>query len=158
MREAGWLAAYSPGDGLPALLDSLGGPFGVVQPYWARTPATKKNQLYVTRRSIRVERFGFNRKINHYVFALKITWPLTSRSGAAEDSQQALDSAIELVLQRINGPLALPLDKTHGAEFMSVAEDPPVIDVDIADPEQAIEQGQFKATIAYSADDRDYLS
>lgn len=158
-REAGWLAAYSPADGLPALLDTLGGPFGVLQPYWTRTPAARRNQLYVVRRTIRVSRFALNRKMNTYGFALKIVWPLSSRSGDVESVQQALDDAIELVIQRVNGPVVtFPLDKTHGAQFLSVAEDPPVIDVDIGDPEQAVAEGELKATVTYSADDRDYTS
>jgi hypothetical protein len=158
-READWLAAYNSTDGLPALTDAFGGPFNVLQPYWTRTPAARKNQLYVVRRTIRVSRFGLNRKMNTYAFALKIVWPLSSGSGAAEPVQQALDDAIELVIQRINGPvLTFPLDKTHGAQFLSVAEDPPVIDVDISDPEQAVAEGAFKATVTYSADDRDYTA
>jgi hypothetical protein len=158
VRETGWLTAYSPADGLPALLSSMGGPFDVVQAYWPRTPAARQTQLYVTRRAIQVERFGFNRKIDHYPFVLRIVWPLSSSTGSAEIVQQALDDAVDLVLQRVNGPLALPLDKTHGAAFMSVAEDPCVIGVDFSDPESAIAQGQFRATVTYTADDRDYLS
>ncbi len=158
VRETGWLTSYSPADGLPALLSSLGGPFDVVQSYWPRTPAARQVQLYVTRRAIQVERFGFSRKIIHYPFVLRIIWPLSSQSGSAEVVQQSLDDAVELVLQRVNGPLSLPLDKTHNARFMSVAEDPCVIGVDFSDPEQAIAQGQFRATVTYTADDRDYLS
>lgn len=157
-REAAWLGAYSPGDGLPALSQSLGGPFDVLQPYWPRTPATRKNQLYVTRRAIQVERFGLSRKIIHYPFVLRIVWPLSSTAGDAESVEQALDNAIELVLQRVSGPLALPMDKTHGARFMSVAEDPCRIDVEISDAEQAVQQGRFEASVSYVADDKDYLS
>lgn len=159
VREAAWLSAYSPSDGLPGLLSQWGGPFDTLQAYWPRTPAARQIQLYVTRRAVQVERFGFNRKINHYPFVLKILWPLSSGTGAAEPVQQALDDAIELVIQRINGPVvAFPLDKTHGARFMAVAEDPCLINVDITDPESAITQGQFRATVTYSADDRDYTS
>jgi hypothetical protein len=158
VRETNWLTAYNPGDGLPALLSSLGGPFDVVQAYFPRTPATRQVQMYVTRRAISVERFGFSRKIINYPFVLRIIWPLSSQSGSAEDVQQAMDNAVELVLQRVNGPLVVPIDKTHGAQFMSVAEDPCVIGVDFGDPEQAVGQGQFRATVTYTADDRDYLS
>ena len=38
-REAAWLA--TSGDGLPALLVTAGGPFGVVQAYWPRTPGKR---------------------------------------------------------------------------------------------------------------------
>lgn len=157
-REAAWLAAYSQADGLPGLLTGFGGPFDVVQAYYPRTPAARKNSLFVTRRAIRVERFGFSRMIAHYPFVLKIVWPLSSNSGAAELVQQALDDALDLVVQRISGPVVVPLDKTHGARFLSVAEDPSGINVDVPDPEQAIAMGEFKATITYTADDKDYLS
>ncbi|MGW1744595.1 hypothetical protein ACWCRD_03045 [Streptomyces sp. NPDC002092] len=158
-REAAWLSAYSAADGLPALSAAQGGPFDVIQPYWARTPAKRRRQLYVLRRTIVVERFGFNRKINHYGLELRIIWPQSSQTGQAESVQQALDDAVELVIQRINGPLAMPLDKTHGARFLSVAEDPTTINVVFGDPEQTIQaQADLTCSITYQADDKDYTS
>lgn len=158
-REAAWLAAYSPADGLPALLTSHGGPFDVVQARMPRTPAKRKRSLFVLRRDISVERFGFNRKINHYTFDLRIVWPQTSQSGQAESVQADLDAAVELVLQRINGPLAMPLDKTHGARFLAVAEDPTVITVMFDDPVHSIQaQADLTCSITYKADDQDYTS
>lgn len=156
-REVAWLTAFDPTDGLPGLLDTLGGPFGVVQGYWPRTPATRKNQLYLRRTGFRVERFGFNRLMNHYQFSARIVWPLSSSSGDIESVQQLLDNAVDLVVQRITGPLALPLDKTHGARFLQVAEDPCLIDVQFSDPEHAAASGQIEATIKYPASDKDYL-
>ena len=157
-RETDWLTAYDPTDGLPGLLSQFGGPFDVLQAYWPRTPAKRTNQLYVTRGRIRVERFGFNRLIAHYPFTLKVVWPMSSNSGSAEVVQQALDDALDLVIQRISGPvLTFPLDKTHGARFMEIAEDPCLIDVDITDPEAAVASGEFRASISYSAADRDCL-
>lgn len=161
-REAAWLAAYSASDGLPGLLRAQGGPFDVVQARRPRTPAKRKRCLFVLRRTITAERFGFNRKINHYGFELQIVWPQTSPSGQAESVQEDLDAAVELVIQRINGPLAFVngvLDKTHGARFLSVAEDPTQISVVFADPEQTIQaQADLTATITYQADDKDYTS
>jgi hypothetical protein len=156
-RETAWLSAYSPTDGLPALPTTLGGPFDVVQAYWPRTPLTRTNQLYVRRTRIRVERFGFNRKQDHHEFQLRIIWPLSSSTGAWEPVQQALDDAVDLVLQRVTGPInALPLDKTHGARFLEVAEDPCLINVEFSDPEQAAATAALEATITYEAADIDY--
>lgn len=156
-READWLADFNPADGLPALSTAQGGPFDVVQAYLRRTPPGRTNQLYVTRSHLRVERFGFNRKINHHTFALRIIWPLSSRRGDAESVQQSLDDAVELVLQRITGPPGLPADKTHGARFMAVAEDPCVIDVRIL-PQSPGPDSAIEALITYTADDQDYTA
>lgn len=158
-REAAWLAAFDATDGLPGLLKAYGGPFDTVQAYWPRTPAQRRTQLYVLRSGFRVERFGFNRKINHYAFTLKLIWPQTSKAGDSESVQQGFDAAVDLVIRRISGPLAPPLDKTHGARFMSVAEDPTQIDVQFADPEQSIQaRADLGCTITYQADDQDYTS
>lgn len=157
VRETAWLTAYSPTDGLPGLPTSLGGPFDVVQAYWPRTPATRTNQLYVMRGRIMSDRLGFSRRIDKYDFRLRIIWPLSSSTGAWEPVQQALDDAVDLVLQRIIGPVnAMPLDKTHGARFLEVAEDPCLINIEFSDPEQAAAAAQLEATITYSASDRDY--
>lgn len=155
-REAAWLAAYDASDGLPGLLKASGGPFDVVQAYVRRTGAQRQTRLYVTRTNLRVERFGFNRKINHHSFLLRLYWPQSSPSGQAESVQQELDTAVDLVVQRISG---LFQDKTHGARFMSVAEDPNDIDVQFTDPEATIQaKAELTATIAYQADDQDYTS
>lgn len=162
-REAAWLASYSAADGLPGLLRAFGGPFDVVQARRPRTPPKRRRCLFVLRRTIVVERFGFNRKINHYGFELQIEWPQTSPSGQAESVQADLDAAVELVIQRINGPLTIPpngtLDKTHGARFMSVAENPATISVVFADPEQTLQaNADLTCSITYQADDKDYTS
>lgn len=158
-REAAWLAAYSASDGLPGLLTAYGGPFDVVQARMPRTPAQRRRALYVLRPTIRVERYGFNRKINHYAFILRIFWPQSSATGQAESVQAALDRAVDQVIQRINGPLALPLDKTHGARFLSVAENPTEIGVDFSDPLASITaKADLECTITYQADHQDYTS
>lgn len=155
-RETAWLQAYDAADGLPALLKASGGPFDVVQAYWPRTPAKRRRSLYVLRRSLVVERFGFNRKINHHTFDLRIVWPQSSQTGQAESVQQALDDAVDLVVQRVSG---LFQDKTHGARFLSVAEDPTTINVQFADPDQTIQaQADLMCSITYQADDQDYTS
>jgi hypothetical protein len=155
-REAEWLRAYSAADGLPALLKGVGGPFDVVQAYVPRTGAQRQSRLYVTRSQLRVERFGFNRKINHHTFTLRLYWPQSSPSGQAESVQQDFDDAIDLVVQRISGLFG---DKTHGARFLSVAEDPADIDVQFTDPEASVQaKAELVATITYQADDQDYTS
>lgn len=155
-RESEWLRAYNAADGLPALLKGNGGPFDVVQAYVQRTGAQRQARLYVTRSSLRVERFGFNRKINHHTFMLRLYWPQSSPSGQAESVQAAFDAAVDLVVQRVSG---LFQDKTHGARFLSVAEDPASIDVQFADPEASIQaKAELSALITYQADDQDYTS
>jgi hypothetical protein len=155
-RETAWLTSYSAADSLPALLSGNGGPFDVVHAYWPRTPAQRRRSLFVLRRSLVVERFGFNRKINHHTFELRIVWPQTSRTGQAESVQQALDDAVDLVVQRVSG---LFQDKTHGARFLSVAEDPTTINVVFGDPEQTIQaNADLTCSITYQADDQDYTS
>lgn len=151
-REAAWLAAYDPADGLPALLKGQGGPFDVVQAYWPRTPAARRNCLYVLRRRIESGRTANVRTMDRYQFLLRIAWPLSSRTGSAEAVQQALDDAVELVLRRVGG---LFMDKTHGGRFLSVAENPPQSDVDFVDPESTITgpNPELRAQITYWADD-----
>lgn len=150
-REAEWLAAYNPADGLPALLVSQGGPFDVVQAYWPRTPAARRNSLYVLRRHIESGRTANVRTMNRYQFLLRIVWPMSSQSGSAEVAQQSLDSAVQLVLTRVGG---LFMDKTHGGRFLSVAENPPQSTVDFADPESTIAaKADLRVDITYWADD-----
>lgn len=157
-REAAWLADYNPADGLPGLLTPQGGPFDIVQPYRRRTPPARTNQLYVTRPGFRIKPFGLNRRINHYTFTLRISWPLSSRRGDAESVQQALDDAVDLVVQRVIGPLALPIDRTHGARFMSVAVDAAEIDVRFPQPTTITPDGVLEALVTYTADDADYTA
>lgn len=155
-RETAWLAGYDADDGLPGLLKAYGGPFDVVQAYVQRTGAQRQGRLYVTRSNLRVERFGFNRKINHHTFMLRLYWPQSSQSGQAESAQQDFDTAVDLVVQRISG---LFMDKTHGARFLSVAENPNDIDVQFGDPEASIQaKAELTALITYQADDQDYTS
>jgi hypothetical protein len=148
-RETAWLATTT--DSLPALLASAGGPFDVVQAYWRRTPQGRAKQLFVLRKSLQEERFANVRRMPRYRFELRITWPQSSATGAAEDPQRALDAAIDLVLQRVGGLVG---DKSHGGRFLSVAEHPPEVTVDFADPERSMDaRADLQATVSYWADD-----
>ena len=149
-REVEWLQAY--GDGLPALLASAGGPFGVVQGYWARTPGKRTaGQLYVMRESITERRLANQKRMSTYDFVLKLVWPLTSGSGNAEGDQRDFDAAVDLVLLRIGGFLG---DKSHGGRFLSVAEVPKWVSVHFEDPVATFPpEAEFRAQIHYSADD-----
>ena len=155
-KETDWLRAYDATDGLPGLLRGYGGPWDVVQAYRPRTGAQRKSRIYVRRSYLRVERYGYNRKINHHTFMLHLYWPQSSRDGQAESVQLDFDNAVDLVVDRISG---LFQDKTHGARFLSVAEDPAAIDVQFDDPEPSIAaKAELTATITYQADDQDYTS
>lgn len=150
-RETAWLVAS--GDGLPALLATAGGPWDTVQAYYPRTPYEQRRSIYVLRHRVEQKRFAAQRVMHTYPFRLILWWPILALDGSAEEEQQAFDNAIDLLLQRILGPLG---DKTHGGRFLSVAEDPKISDVDFTDPEQTIPaMGGFRAEVTYSADDRE---
>lgn len=153
-REAAWLAAFDPNDGLPALLKTVGGPFQVVQGYSPRTTTQQATGLYLRRSSITDMRYAQQQRLARYAFSIKAIWPLaaSAATGAAETAQSDFDSAIELVIRRIRGLVA---DHTHGGRFLSVAEAPGAgeIAVAFADPEQTVPQGFLRADITYSADD-----
>jgi len=153
-REANWLAAVTAG--LPALLASNGGPWDVVQAYWPRTPNYNLNGIYVTRHRLQDVRISNQRKRPAHAFRLKLFWRIgstTTAASLAEAEQQAFDTAIDLLLQRIRGYLG---DKTHGGQFLSVGETPgrePEISVDFDPPETTLDRGFLSATATYSADD-----
>lgn len=149
-REVAWLTAF--GDGLPALLASDGGPWGVVQAYWSRTPGKRTNgQIYVLRETLTERRFANQRRMSTYDFVLKLFWPMTSGSGNAEADQRAFDAAVDLVLTRIGGFLG---DKSHGGRFLSVAEVPKWVSIHFEDPSATLPpEAEFRAQIHYSADD-----
>jgi hypothetical protein len=153
-REAAWLSAYNPADGLPPLLAANGGPWQVVQAYWPRTPDTMGKRIYVMRHSTKNERFANVQKINKYVLRLVCFWPMTVISGSTEQAQADFDVALDAVITRIVG---LQLDKTHGNRFLSVAEDPAGIDLVYHDPVQTLaQQLGLAAEITYNADDQNY--
>lgn len=153
-REAAWLAAYNPADGLPALTVADGGPFQVVQAYWPRTPERLGTSVFVMRHQSKVDRYANVQKINKYVFRLVCWWPMANITGNAEAVQQDFDNALDLILQRITGPV---LNKTHGGRFQSVAEDPASIELLYHDPVQTLAQtNAFAAEISYTADDQNF--
>jgi len=151
-REAAWLATA---DSLGVLTVTAGGPFHIVQAYWPRTPARTKRGLYVQRapgRSAELDRFAAQMQILRTQLLVKAWWPIGNGAGSLEAEQAAFDVALGTVLARIAGPLG---DKTHGGRFLSVAEDPAQITVNLDDPEHAPTVGALRASIAYWADDPD---
>ena len=121
-REAAWLAAT--GDSLPSLLAVNGGPFKVIAAYFQGAQTrTQAPAIYVTRGKAEQIRVGNQRVRPRYPMRLELYWPvLTINPGAssiAAQEQQALDNAVELLRQRVTGPLG---DKSHGGRFLSAAE------------------------------------
>lgn len=161
-REVAWLT--TSGDGLPTLLSSVGGPWDVIQAYWPRTPATRQTGIYLVRPTARDYRFAAERRINSYLFRAKLWWPVGATSagtGMWEAEQQALDSAVDLVLGRIRGFLFDHTHATAAGSFLSVAEAPGSgeITVTFADPDSTVPTAAaLRADITYSADDRDFTA
>jgi hypothetical protein len=150
-REAAWLRTAN--DGLPALLATAGGPWDNVQAYRPRTPYDERRSVFVLRHRITQKRFATQRVMHTYPFRLILWWPILAATGSAEEEEAAFDVAVDLLLQRILGPLG---DKTHGGRFLSVGEAPALADVDYTDPEQTIPVlGGLRAEVTYSADDRE---
>lgn len=152
-REAAWLR--TSGDGLPALPAAAGGPWKVVQAYWPGSRlATQQPGIYVLRSRLEDNRAANIRIRPAYEFTLKLTWPiLTAGAPIAETEQQHFDDAVDLLLQRIRGPVN---DKSHGGRFLSAGEAPreQPVSVAFADPEQTIAADRaLRATVTYYADD-----
>jgi len=93
-----------------------------------------------------------------YQLVLKPVWPVRAGSAdIAEKEQQAFDTAIGYLLQRIRGLFG---DKTHGGRFLPVAEVPMEgsVQVDYDDPEQTIQATKsLRATVTYWADDNEFV-
>nr|MDA8323338.1 hypothetical protein [Actinomycetota bacterium] len=89
-----------------------------------------------------------------YEFRLRLVWPVRqATAGSAEAEQRAMDAAVDLLIQRIRGPLG---DKTHGGRFLSVGEDlgKPAPTVTWDDPEHTIPATKsLRALVTYHADD-----
>lgn len=151
-REAAWLTAS--GDGLPALLTANGGPWDVIQAFWPRTPATQKTQLYVTSLDADDVRAANIRIRPRYQITLEFHWPVrATTAGIAETEQQNLKQALDLLVQRVRGPVG---DKTHGGAFLSAGEDPrsPGVHVSIEQPWVTIPAAkELRGTVTYFADD-----
>jgi hypothetical protein len=155
-READWL--LTTGDGLPALLESAGGRWEIVQAYWPGARAhQKKAGVYVTKKNGNEEHPTAQRYRPRYLFTLKLIWPVKNPNPPiAETEQQNFDNAIGDLLIRLRGLLG---DKTHGGRFLSVGEVPEngSISVDFEDPETTItDAGELRATASYYADDLEF--
>jgi hypothetical protein len=154
-REAAWLQQAN--DSLPALLQPAGGPFQVVAAYeqgaQTRTQATA---IYVTRGEVEQIRAGNQRIRDRYPMRLELHWPVRvtspGASSIAATEAQNFDNAIELVRQRVTGPLG---DKSHGGRFLSAAEaGTPRIKVTTEPASQTIPANkELRATMAYFIDD-----
>lgn len=149
-RETDFLT--TSGDGLPPLLVSAGGRWDLVQAYVPRTPAQRKNQIWVTRGEIVMARTANQRTMPTYAFELRLLWNLSSGAGSAESEQRAFDLAINDVVMRVLGQPPPSMDKTH-TKFLSVAENPKFMQVRFVPVEPPIQGAFFAATVAYSADD-----
>ena len=152
-REAAWLATVT--DALPALPESAGGPWQVIQAYWPGARfAGQKTGIYAERAQLEDIRHGSQRIRPSYEFRLRLVWPVRqATAGSAEAEQRAMDAAVDLLLQRIRGPLG---DKTHGGRFLSVGEDlgKPAPTVTWDDPEHTIPATKsLRALVTYHADD-----
>ena len=149
-REAAWLAITN--DALPVLI-APGGPWEIVQGFWPGAKLrTQKTGIYVDARQLDDPRVSNQRIRPQYQFTLKLVWPIrTPVAPIAETEQQNLSGAVDLLLQRIRGPVG---DKTHGGAFLSVAENPRAVQVTWSDPELTIpDQKALRITVSYRADD-----
>lgn len=154
-REAAFLV--TTGDGLPPLLVADGGRWDLVQAYLPRTAATRKNQIFVTRSKLQLERTALIRTMPHYMFTLHLMWTLAAASGSAETEQRNFDLAVNDLVMRVKGTPPPQTDKTHGGRFLSVAENPPQIDVEFVEPAPFMGPGAaFAAVCTYAADDFDF--
>lgn len=159
-REAAWLQVT--GDGLPSLSAGYGGPWQVIAPYTqAAATRTQQAAIYVTREpGFEVIRVANQRTRNRYRMKLQLHWPVRvtspgSSTSIAAAEQQAFDDAIELLRQRVAGPLG---DKSHGGRFLSAAiaaaKGQPDITVTLEKAEQTIRASkELRACMSYLVDD-----
>ena len=162
-REAAWLNTAS-GDSLPFLPASAGGDWQIIDAYTqAAATRTQQTAIYVTREpgweNIRVAN---QRTRPRYRMRLDLRWPVrvtspgTATSIAAAE-QANFDAAIELLRQRVAGPLG---DKSHGGRFLSAAIAPSKGQPDItvtpvpAGADAIIRAGkELRASMSYIVDD-----
>ena len=118
-REAAWLTAV---DSLPSLLAADGGPWQVVQAFYSRTPATQQTRIFVWSSVVDDNRTSNQRIMPRYEITLGLFWPVrVTTAPLAETEQQNMKDAVDLLVQRIRGPVG---DKTHGGAFLSAGEVP----------------------------------
>jgi hypothetical protein len=157
-REAAWLNTV---DGvLPSLPASAGGPWQFIGAYTqAAATRTQLPAIYVTRGNVQQIRVANQRVRPRYPMKLELHWPVrattpgTSTSIAAAEAQN-FDDAIELLRQRVTGPLG---DKSHGGRFLSAAisaKGSPDIDVAYEKASETIPQAkELRACMSYWVDD-----
>lgn len=155
-REAAWL--QTSGDGLPALLASAGGPFEVVQAYWPGAKfRARASGVYVDHGDWSDPKVATLRLRPQYAFTVKVVWPIkATTSPLAEQEQQNLDIALELLRQRIDG---FPTDKTHGGRFLSAGQVPrgSALRFRKEDAETILARDStLRATATYYADDFEF--
>jgi hypothetical protein len=156
VREAAWLS--TAGDSLPALLASAGGPWKVIAAYWQGAQTrTQAPAIYVTRGRAAQIRVANQRIRPRYPMRLELYWPVLvispGSSSIAATEQQNLDNAIEMLRQRVTGPLG---DKSHGGRFLSAAEvkGAPGIDVTFEPASMTVKAAkEIRAAMTYSIDD-----
>lgn len=150
-REVAWL--NSSGDGLPTLV-APDGPWDLIQVWRPRTAQMRKSAVYVLRNIYTVKRFANIRSMTTHDFKLKLFWPLSSGTGEAESDFAEFEYAVQQLVLRILGQLG---DKTHGGRFLSIAEDPNFLIVELQDPDTTIgSQAGFLGEITYSGDDPEF--
>lgn len=156
-READWLKVTD--DSLPSLPADSGGPWEIIAAYeQGAATRTQPTAIYVTRGRVRNIRVANQRIRPRYPMKLELHWPVrvTSPGGSsiAATEQQAFDDAIELLRQRIQGPLG---DKSHGGRFLSAGEaarGQDGIDVQYEPAAQTIRADkELRAAVTYFIDD-----
>lgn len=155
-RETAWLT--TSGDSLPSLLAVNGGPFKVIAAYFQGAQTrTQAPAIYVTRGRVQQIRVGNQRVRPRYPMRLDLHWPVLvispGSSSIAATEQQNLDDAIELLRQRVTGPLG---DKSHGGRFLSAGEvkGTPGFDVTFEPASQTIRAAkEIRGWAAYWIDD-----
>lgn len=157
-REAAFLQLTA--DGLPVLPKSAGGKWDLIQAYVPRTPATRQNQIWVTRTGFVLERTAQQRTMPTYQIELRLLWTLSSGVGSAETDQRAFDAAIDDVVMRVLGTPpgfqgGVGMDKTHDGKFLSAAENPRHLEVRYVPADEAMKNVPvgFEARMTYSVDD-----
>jgi hypothetical protein len=159
-RESAFLNLTT--DGLPVLLASAGGKWDLIQAYVPRTPAARKNQIWVTRSDFILERTANQRSMPTYAIELRLLWTLSSGIGSGEADQRAFDVAINDVVMRVRGTPpgfagGIGMDKTHGGAFLSAAENPSRVIVHYTPADMTVVNGAFfEARITYAVDDFDF--
>lgn len=159
-REAAFLNLTN--DNLPVLPVSAGGKWDVVQAYRPRSPGQRKKQIFVVRPDFTLARTANQRSMASYAIELQLLWTLSSGTGNAEGDQRAFDAAINDVLMRVLGTPpgfqgGFGMDKSHGGQFLSAAENPRRVDVRYTPAEESMVNGAaFEARMTYMVDDFDF--